>query len=143
MASAGSGGFGGAVDVLESFGHTHDHAEAATLLDPETRATLKLALDRMWQSELQLRQGRPDLALPHAYKALGYIKQVQQAERIYLARVGPELPPIDESRRLGGERGDLATRALPLASAGDSTPILSPVGNAVLSLPSIVAAMPC
>lgn len=104
-------------DVLEAFGHTHDHAEAATLLDPDTRATLKQALDQMWQSELQLRQGQPDRALPHAYKALGFIKRVQQASRIYLARVGTELPPIDESRRLGGKRDGLAPRPDPLRAA--------------------------
>ncbi len=81
--------FGSATDVLSEYGHTHDHAEAATLLDPQTRATLKAALDQMWSSEGELRQGRPEQALPFAYKALAFIKQVQQAERIYLARVGP------------------------------------------------------
>lgn len=110
--SATGAGFGREADVLEAYGHTHDHAEAATLLDPETRATLKKALDQMWQSELHLRQGHPDQALPFAYKALEYIKQVQQATRIYLARVGPELPPIDETRRLGGDRAGIAPRAL-------------------------------
>ncbi len=109
--------FGQDVNLLEAYGHTHDHAEAATLLDPQTRATLKLALDQMWQSELQLRQGHPERALPFAYKALGYIKQVQQAERIYLARVGPQLPPIDEGRRLGGKREGLAPRPDPLRAA--------------------------
>ncbi|KRA45051.1 hypothetical protein [Pseudoxanthomonas sp. Root630] len=104
--------FGREADVLEAYGHTHDHAEAATLLDPDTRATLKKALDQMWQSELHLRQGQPDRALPFAYKALEYIKQVQQATRIYLARVGPELPPIDETRRMGGDRKGIAARAL-------------------------------
>lgn len=108
--------FGSATDVLSEYGHTHDHAEAATLLDPQTRATLKAALDQMWSAEGELRQGRPQQALPFAYKALGFIKQVQQAERIYLARVGPELPPIDESRRLGGDRAGLASRELPLAA---------------------------
>ncbi|AWH19838.1 hypothetical protein [Stenotrophomonas sp. ZAC14D2_NAIMI4_6] len=107
--------FGSSTDVLSEYGHTHDHAEAATLLDPQTRATLKAALDQMWSAEGELRQGRPEQALPFAYKALGFIKQVQQAERIYLARVGPELPPIDESRRLGGDRAGLASRELPLA----------------------------
>lgn len=102
--------FGDAGDVLAEFGHTHDHAEAATLLDPQTRATLKAALDQMWQAEGELRQGRPDAALPFAYKALGFIKQVQQAERIYLARLGPELPPIDMARRLTGKREGLARR---------------------------------
>ena len=110
--SATGASFGREADVLEAYGHTHDHAEAATLLDPDTRATLKKALDQMWQSELHLRQGHPDRALPFAYKALEYIKQVQQATRIYLARVGPELPPIDETRRLGGDRKGIAPRPL-------------------------------
>ena len=108
--------FGSATDVLAEYGHTHDHAEAATLLDPQTRATLKAALDQMWSSEGELRQGRPEQALPFAYKALAFIKQVQQAERIYLARVGPELPPIDEGRRLGGDRAGLDSRVLPLVA---------------------------
>ncbi|MCX2893173.1 hypothetical protein ORG27_06235 [Stenotrophomonas lactitubi] len=108
--------FGSATDVLSEYGHTHDHAEAATLLDPQTRATLKAALDQMWSAEGELRQGRPEQALPFAYKALAFIKQVQQAERIYLARVGPELPPIDESRRLSGDRAGLASRELPLTA---------------------------
>ncbi|MDB5687102.1 MAG: hypothetical protein JWR77_1691, partial [Rhizorhabdus sp.] len=106
--------FGAAEDVLGSYGHTHDQPEAATLLDPETRAILKQALDQMWQSEAQLRQGHPQQALPFAYKALGFIKQVQQATRIFLARVGPELPPIDESRRMTGKREGLASRERPL-----------------------------
>lgn len=107
--------FGSATDVLSEYGHTHDHAEAATLLDPQTRATLKAALDQMWSSEGELRQGRPQQALPFAYKALEFIKQVQQAERIYLARVGPELPPIDEGRRMSGKRDDLGSRTLSIA----------------------------
>ena len=108
--------------LLEAFGHTHDIPEAATLLDPQTRATLKQALDQMWQSELALRQGQPDRALPHAYKALAFIKQVQQASRIYLARVGPQLPPIDETRRLGGKREGLDARpdALQPATRNDA-----------------------
>jgi hypothetical protein len=106
--------FGSASDVLSEYGHTHDHAEAATLLDPQTRAILKAALDQMWQSEGQLRQGHPAAALPYAYKALGLIKQVQQAERIYLARVGDELPPIDMARRMSGKRDGLGSRGLQL-----------------------------
>ncbi len=109
-ASGEASGFGNEGNVLAEFGHTHDHAEAATLLDPKTRATLKAALDQMWQAEGELRQGRPEAALPYAYKALGFIKEVQQAERIYLARLGPELPPIDMTRRLGGDRAGLARR---------------------------------
>lgn len=116
--------FGSATDVLAEYGHTHDHAEAATLLDPQTRATLKAALDQMWSSEGELRQGRPEAALPYANKALAFIKQVQQAERIYLARVGPELPPIDESRRMGGVRTDLASRTLSLAAVPAPDPAI-------------------
>lgn len=116
--------FGSATDVLSEYGHTHDHAEAATLLDPQTRATLKAALDQMWSAEGELRQGRPEQALPFAYKALAFIKQVQQAERIYLARVGPELPPIDEGRRLGGDRAGLASRELPLAARTPPDPAI-------------------
>ncbi|HLT44791.1 MAG TPA: hypothetical protein VK000_09040 [Luteimonas sp.] len=110
-------GFGHVGDVLEEFGHTHDIAEAATLLDPETRETLRGALREMWQSELHLRQAAPGEALPYAYRALELIKQVQQAERIYLPRVGTQLPPIDESRRLGGDREGLRNRPLPPLAA--------------------------
>ncbi|KAA2285059.1 DUF4175 domain-containing protein [Arenimonas fontis] len=118
---------GGAVSALEEFGHTHDDAEAATLLDPETRALLRQALNAMWSSESELRRGQPEQALPHAYRALDFIKQVQQASRIYLARVGLELPPVDESRRLTGKREGIASRRhamAPAQSVGGPTPAL-------------------
>ncbi len=110
-------------NVLEDFGHTHDDSEAATLLDPETRELLRKALNAMWLSEGELRGGQPAQALPHAYRALGFIKQVQQASRIYLARVGLELPPIDEARRMTGDRAGLGDRRAALAPA---TPPASP-----------------
>lgn len=96
--------------ILEQYGHTHDIPEAATLLDPSTKKLLRAALNEMWQAELNLRQAKPKQALPYEYRALGFIKQVQQADRIYLARVGLELPPIDESRRLSGDRSTLKNR---------------------------------
>ncbi|MDP1698006.1 MAG: hypothetical protein Q8L45_09515 [Xanthomonadaceae bacterium] len=102
------------VAVVAQFGHSHDHAEATTLFDPATRALLKSALDAMWQSEGMLRQGQPSDALPHAYRALAFIKQVQQASRIYLSRVGLELPPIDFARRLGGKPSGQRSRSDPL-----------------------------
>lgn len=105
--------FGRADDVLATFGHTHDLPEAATLLDPKTREILRGALQAMWQSELHLRQAAPREALPHANRALELIKQVQEADRIYLARVGSSLPPVDPTRRLGGDRGGIAPRAVP------------------------------
>jgi hypothetical protein len=134
-APAAAPAFGEESAVLEQFGHTHDHAEAATLLDPETRTTLKAALDQMWQSELHLRQGQPDRALPYAYRALGFIKQVQQASRIYLARVGPELPPIDESRRLGGDRTGLSRRDDALVAAETGEPVLAAMWQALDEAP--------
>jgi hypothetical protein len=111
--------FGDAGAVVSEYGHTHDVAEAATLLDPETKAILKSALNEMWDAELHLRQGRPADALPFENKALAYIKQVQQSSRIYLARVGLELPAVDEGRRLSGDRKGLTDRESPLAPADD------------------------
>jgi hypothetical protein len=107
-------------DILHDFGHVHDLPEAATLLDRDTRALLKQALDQMWQAELQLRQGQPELALPYEYRALDRIKQVQQASRIYLARVGLELPPIDSARRLTGDASGVRGRPDPLTAGSSS-----------------------
>ena len=106
-AASSTTGFGNESNILAEYGHTHDHAEAATLLDPETKKILKSALSEMWQAELHLRQGEPAKALSFENRALIFIKQVQQSTRIYLARVGLELPPVDESRRLTGERKDV------------------------------------
>ena len=112
--------------VLEEFGHTHDIPEAATLLDAETKSLLRSALNEMWQAELHLRQAEPAKALPFEYRALAFIKKVQQAERIYLARVGPELPPIDEGRRLSGDRsGFRAPEDLLRAAVREDAPLLA------------------
>jgi hypothetical protein len=118
-------GFGNSSGVVEAFGHIHDLPEAATLLDPRTREILRSALREMWQSELHLRQGAPQDALPYANRALELIKQVQQADRIYLPRVGSQLPPVDESRRLGGKRDGIAPRALPVAPSREEDPVLA------------------
>ncbi|ATD68095.1 hypothetical protein CNR27_12175 [Luteimonas chenhongjianii] len=112
--------FGRAEDVMASFGHTHDLPGAATMLDPATREVLRAALGEMWQSELQLRQYAPRAALPYANRALELIKQVQQADRIYLARVGATLPPVDLSRRLGGERDGITPRPVPAPATTDA-----------------------
>ena len=101
----------GADAMLAEIGHAHDLPEAATLLDPQTGEILRAALREMWQSEMHLRQGEPARALPSAYKALAHIKRVQQADRIYLPRIGNEMPPIDFARRLGGKREGLAPRS--------------------------------
>jgi hypothetical protein len=115
-------GFGEEGEIVEQYGHVHDLPDAATMLDQPTQEILRAALREMWHAELHLRQAHPDLALPFEYKALDYIKQVQQAERIYLARVGVELPHVDEARRLSGDRTGLKDRAstLPPSDQGDS-----------------------
>lgn len=110
-------GFGEAGNVLEEFGHLHDIPEAATLLDPKTRALLRRALGEMWQSELALRQARPHDALPPANRALALVKEIQQSDRIHLARIGTGQPPVDVSRRLSGERAGIASRRVPLPQA--------------------------
>ncbi len=126
--------FGRADDVLAEFGHTHDIPEAATLLDPKTRETLRRALSEMWQSELHLRQAAPAQALPYANRALALIKEVQQADRIYLARVGQNLPPIDLTRRLGGDRDGIAPRRLPDVAQSDDSTALDVAWTALLDL---------
>lgn len=111
--------------VLAQYGHAHDTGEASTLFDPGTRSTLAQALDAMWGSERALRQGQPEQALPFAYQALELLKEAQQATRIFLPRTGSNLPPIDLSRRLSGDRdgivADALTRSTP--SPIDTVPI--------------------
>jgi len=106
--------------ILEEYGHTHDIKEAATLLEPKTKELLRAALNEMWQAELYLRSGKPKQALPYEYRALAFIKKVQQSDRIYLAKVGVELPPIDETRRLGGDRSGLRNRNDVLQAANNT-----------------------
>ncbi len=107
---------GSDMEILHEFGHAHDIAEAATLLDDATKALLRTALNEMWDAESRLRTAQPDAALPHENRALEAIKQVQQATRIYLARVGQDLPQVDMTRRLTGERAGLVDPPSPTAA---------------------------
>ncbi|MBE5317193.1 MAG: hypothetical protein H4O13_17500 [Xanthomonadales bacterium] len=109
--------FGDAASLVRAYGHMHDQEEGTTLFDPVTRERLRSALREMWQSELHLRMGDPVAALPYQYRALDLIKQIQQASRIYLARVGLELPPIMFSRRLTGDRSTAVRPGDPLRAA--------------------------
>ena len=113
-ADAGPSRAGNAGDLMAAAGHLHDLPEAATLLDPDTKKLLRSALDEMWQAERELRTGKPVTALPYEKRALEFIKRVQQADRIYLARVGLDLPQLDASRRLSGERPRSVSRTDPL-----------------------------
>jgi hypothetical protein len=99
-------------DFMSSFVHTHDSSLQATLFDEKTKETLKAALAAMWDAELELHLSRPGEALPHEYKALKLIKQVQQANRIYVRRAGFEPPPLDEEKRLTGELDEVQSYAV-------------------------------
>ncbi|MEX2961928.1 hypothetical protein [Microbulbifer sp. TYP-18] len=105
--------------IAASVGHQHDHTEHATLFDPATKSLLRSALNAMWSAWRELAVIEPAASLPHQHSALRYIKEVQQASRIYLQRVGFEPPPIDESRRLSGERGEI--RPAPVAAQQENT----------------------
>jgi len=74
------------LDVLHEFGHAHDEAENATLYDEGTKKILRRALVAMWDAEKALRAVTPKPALAPEYKALEAIKELQQADRIYLTR---------------------------------------------------------
>lgn len=115
---------GANADVVVEYGHVHDIAEAATLLDAGTKTILKSALAEMWQAELHLRQGHPERALAYEHRALDFIKQVQQSTRIYLARVGLELPVPDEQRRLSGDRQGVADRRGTLVAKTDEDAVI-------------------
>ncbi|WP_033920066.1 DUF4175 family protein [Sphingomonas sp. 37zxx] len=126
---------GGDFDAARSFGHVHDDSDASTLYDPGTRSTLAQALDAMWSSERELRQGDPRAALPHANRALALLKEAQQATRIFLPRVGAELPPIDLTRRLSGDREGIVARRLPQAEPPNPDTALSDAWRGLADIP--------
>jgi hypothetical protein len=90
-------------DVVAEFGHAHDQAENATLFDEGTKKVLRRALSAMWEAEKALRAVTPQPALPPEYKALEAIKQLQQADRIYLHKTAFAPPPIKEELRMSGD----------------------------------------
>lgn len=90
-------------DLLARFGHSHDQAENATLFDEGTKKILRRALAAMWDAEKALRAITPQPALPFEYRALEAIKQLQQADRIYLHRTAFVPPPLKEDKRLTGD----------------------------------------
>ncbi|MEN7343953.1 MAG: hypothetical protein AAAFM81_13465, partial [Pseudomonadota bacterium] len=99
--------FADAATAIGDYAHFHDQEEEATLFDPETRALLRAALAEMWQSEAALRQYEPTPALPHQYRALAFLKRVQNRSRVYARRVGVSITPPDPERRLTGELDDI------------------------------------
>ncbi len=112
---------GGLPSFMADFVHAHDSAEQATLFDEKTRETLKAALAEMWQSELNLHLSRPVQALPYQYQALTLLKQVQQANRIYVRRAGFEPPALDEGKRLTGDPDESADSRLDWRESDEPT----------------------
>lgn len=94
---------GGKHDVAADYGHVHDQAENATLFDEATKKVLRRALGAMWDAEKALRAITPASALPPEFKALEAVKQLQQADRIYLHKTAFAPPPIKEALRMSGD----------------------------------------
>jgi len=94
---------GGEAAIIAQFGHAHDMEDNATIFDPQTKAVLRRALSAMWDAEKALRAITPKPALPPEYKALDAIKELQQAERIYLHRTAFVPPAIKEEKRMSGD----------------------------------------
>ncbi|QOY94865.1 hypothetical protein IM543_02900 [Massilia sp. UMI-21] len=96
-------------DILHQYGHAHDEAENATLYDEKTKKVLRRALVAMWDAEKALRAITPKVALPPEHKALEAIKELQQAERIYLHKTAFVPPPIKEEKRMSGDMDGTAS----------------------------------
>ncbi len=89
--------------VVAEYGHAHDETENATLFDEATKKILRRALAAMWDAERELRAISPKTALPHEYKALAAIKELQQADRIYLHKTAFTPPALKEELRMTGD----------------------------------------
>jgi hypothetical protein len=109
-------------DVLHEFGHAHDQPENATLFDEATKKVLRRALSAMWDAEKALRAIEPKTALPPEHKALDAIKELQQAERIYLHKTSSEISAIKEDKRLTGDMAGAASYKREQSGANDPVP---------------------
>ncbi|WP_017729892.1 DUF4175 family protein [Nafulsella turpanensis] len=114
-----------AENLLSEFMHAHDTEEGATFYEERIEVKLKAALAEMWESELRLRTLRPKEALPYQYKALNIIKEVQQATRVYVERIGFEPPPLKPvEKRLTGSleevQSSFRSSDIPLADTLES-----------------------
>ncbi|PZX53394.1 hypothetical protein LV84_03118 [Algoriphagus ratkowskyi] len=103
--NSGDDGLGG---LMNSFLNTTQNKAQAEVDEVSSIALLKMAIEEMWESELHLRLLEPEKALPFQYKALEYLKTVQQKSRAYVKRSGFDPPPLkQEEKRLTGELEDL------------------------------------
>lgn len=127
-----------AADPAAPYRHEHDMAENATLLALSVKDKLKLAVAAMWQAELQLRTAAPARALPFEYRALEFIKMVQQDARVYVQRVGFEPPPIDiAGKRLTGKLKEVRSRGIATTILPDDS--LAPVRTAIAAVARAIA----
>jgi hypothetical protein len=90
-------------NLAAQFGHAHDMEDNATVFDPKTKEVLRRAISAMWDAEKALAAITPKAALAPENKALDAIKELQQAERIYLHRTAFVPPAIKEEKRLSGD----------------------------------------
>jgi hypothetical protein len=109
-------------DVVVQYGHAHDQAENATLFDEATKKLLRRALSAMWDAEKSLRAITPKTALPAEYKALAAIKELQQADRIYLHKTSFVPPPLKEEIRMTGDVVGTKSYRRPQSGPGESVP---------------------
>ena len=109
-------------DVVAEYGHAHDQAENATLFDEGTKKVLRRALAAMWDAEKSLRAITPRTALAPEHKALAAIKELQQADRIYLQKTAFTPPPIKEEIRMTGDVVGTASYKRVQSGPGESIP---------------------
>jgi hypothetical protein len=119
-------------ELMAPFMHVHDNAEAATLFDTHVKTALRAVLAAMWDAEGFLRTGRPAEALPAENRALELLKALQQADRVYVKRVGHEPAPIKiDERRLRGELTAIPKRAQETALARTQNADVAAVATAL------------
>lgn len=109
-------------DLAAQYGHAHDQEENATLFDEATKKILRRALVAMWDAEKSLRAIAPKTALAPENKALEAIKQLQQADRIYLHKAAFTPPAIKEEKRLSGDVLDVKNQQRIQADSETSVP---------------------
>lgn len=108
--------------ILHQYGHAHDEAENATLYDEDTKKVLRRALSAMWDAEKALRAIAPKSALAPEHKALEAIKELQQAERVYLHKTAFAPPPIKEEKRMTGDMDGAASYRREQDAPGEALP---------------------
>lgn len=109
-------------DLAAQYGHAHDQEENATLFDEATKTILRRALVAMWDAEKALRAISPKTALAPENKALAAIKELQQADRIYLHKAAFTPPAIKEEKRYSGDVLDVKNKQRAPASWEDGVP---------------------